>query len=305
VLDGLAQVGKYFRLISVVPATLVVFSVYILIAGGAPASEPSLSAVAVAVGDLDFGGATALAFAVLVVGMMIHPLQFPATQLLEGYWGPSPLARNAMFSRALLHFERRSHYTKQADSARMGLQEQLNILGGGPPIAQIEPIQVVAMRAHLEAIAYNTAADRYPMDPHKVMPTRLGNMLRRYEDLAGKPYRRNAIELTPHLMTLVPSEHSAYVDDARTALDLAVRMVISWLLVATTSFLLVWPYGAWIAVPIGAYALAWLSYRSAVHAAEEYGSALVVLFDLNHELLDEHFPAPSLDEVAEQSIDAS
>jgi hypothetical protein len=39
---------------------------------------------------------------------------------------------------------------------------------------------------------------------------------------------------------------------------------------------------------VGAYALAWLSYRAAVHAAEEYGQALVVLFDLNHRALDEH-----------------
>jgi hypothetical protein len=304
VLGGLAEVGKYFRLISVLPATLVVFSIYALIAGGAPGQQPSWGAIADAIQGLDLGGATALAFTVLIVGMMIHPLQFPATQVLEGYWGPSTLARTAMFSRALLHFERRSHYTKQADSARRRLRADLDTLKGPPPIAQIEPIQARAMRFHLEAIAFNTGADRYPVDPHKVMPTSLGNMLRRYEDLAGKPYGRNAIEVTPHLMTLVHREHSAYVDDARTALDLAVRLVISWLIVATTSFLLVWPYGAWNMVPISAYALAWLSYRSAVHAAEEYGSALMVLFDLNHKLLDEYLPKAPLNEVAAESIDA-
>lgn len=164
-LGGLAQVGKYFRLISVLPATLVVFSVYLLIAGGAPGSEPSLSAIAEAVGGLDLGGATALAFTVLIVGMMIHPLQFPATQLLEGYWGRSSLARTAMFSRALLHFERRSQYTKQADSARRRLQEHLDTLKTPPLVAQIEPTQIMAMRAHLDAIAFNTATDLYPVDP--------------------------------------------------------------------------------------------------------------------------------------------
>jgi hypothetical protein len=72
---------------------------------------------------------------------------------------------------------------------------------------------------------------------------------------------------------------------------------VSWLLVAAISFFLVWPYGVWLVVPLAAYGLAWGSYRGALHAAAEYGYAVWVLVDLNHQLVDDHFAT------RDQSID--
>jgi hypothetical protein len=287
ILGGLAEVGRYFRLISILPATVVVASVSILIVGGAPGQAPSWTAMARGVADLGLGEAAALAFAVLIVGMIIHPLQFAATQFLEGYWGPSSVGRTAMLSKSIIHFLRRSSYLKSLNAAQTDLAKHLATLNKSMRIKDIEPMQILAMRANLDSVAFDTGASRYPENPYDVMPTRLGNMLRRYEHLAGQAYGHEAVETTTHLMYMAPPEHRAYVNDARTELDLAVRFVISWLLVAATTFILVWPYGGWIAVPIVAYLLAWTSYRSAVHAAEAYGAQLAVLFDLNHHLLDE------------------
>jgi hypothetical protein len=290
ILGGLAEVGRYFRLISILPATLVVASASVLIIGGAPGQAPSWKAVADGIASIGFGEAAALAFAVLIVGMIIHPLQFAATQFLEGYWGPSTIGRTAMFSRSRVHFLRRSRHLNKWDEAQRVLARRLNTLAKPMPADEREPTQILAMKANLDSVAFLTAANRYPDEPYDVMPTRLGNVLRRYENVAGRAYRREAINTTSHLMYMAPPEHRAYVNDARTELDLAIQFVVSWLLVAAISFVLVWPYGGWIAVPILAYVLALVSYRAAVHAAVEYGHQLVVLFDLNHQLLDDYLP---------------
>jgi hypothetical protein len=287
ILGGLAQIGKYFQLISIVPAALVVGSLYMLIAAGAPGREPSWKAMAHGISSISLQGAIALALAIVIVGMTLHPFQLAATQFLEGYWGPSSLGRTAMLSRAWIHLNRKNHYLGQRAIARRSLAQSREALAKtSTPNSEFPRLRIEALRARLDSVAFNTAVNRYPTEPHRIMPTNLGNMLRRHEDLAGKPLGRPALDVVPRLMYLAPPEHSAYVDDARTELDLAVRFVISWLLVTVISFALVWPYGAWIAVPIGAYALAWLSYRAAVHTAEEYGRTLIVLVDLNHRLLD-------------------
>jgi len=94
-----------------------------------------------------------------------------------------------------------------------------------------------------------------------------------------------ALDAVPRLMAVAPTEQVAHVNDARSDLDLAVRFVVAWLLVAVVTFVLLWPYGPWLLIPMAAYALAWISYRGAVHAANEYGLSLQVLVDVNHDLL--------------------
>src|SRR4051794_619107 len=100
---GLVHIGKYFQLISIVPATLIVGTIYTLLAAGAPGRAPTLHAMALAADGIDLHRAIAIGFAVLVVGMTLHPFQYAAIQLLEGYWGPTRIAREAMWTRSRLH----------------------------------------------------------------------------------------------------------------------------------------------------------------------------------------------------------
>jgi hypothetical protein len=283
---GFANVGRYFQLVSVVPATVVVTSTYALVAAGAPRSRPSWEKLGSGLAAVDLTRAGALGLAVVIVGMLMHPFQFATTQFLEGYWGPSPLARVAMFSRARIHADRRRRFlsglagaTLDAEAAATQRAEAQTDVG------KFWSAEVRLLRASLEYTAFEAAADRYPEEVERLMPTRLGNILRRHEDLAGRAHGLEALGAVPRLMAVAPPDQVAHVNDARSELDLAIRFVLSWLLVGITTFLLLWPYGPWLLVPIAAYGLAWLSYRGAVHAATEYGLALYVLIDLNHELL--------------------
>jgi hypothetical protein len=301
----LAQLGKYFQLISIVPSTIVVIITYALIAGGAPADRPDWRSIGNGLRGINLASATALVVAIIVLGMTLHPFQFAVTQFLEGYWGPSAVGRMAMFSRARIHHSRWRHYQEGRVRSKQELEskaEQVRQVVGDSEENEtvvcprlLEQVEADLLEAAINFQEFDTAVKRYPLvteegypfDIGEFMATRLGNTLRRYENLAGEPYGLDAPAIVPHLMKIAPPEQVAYVNDTRAELDLAVRFVLSWLLVAGTSFVLLWPYGPWLTVSIAAYGLAWLSYKAAVQAAEGYGHALLVLLDLNHSLLED------------------
>lgn len=289
VLGGLAQVGKYFQVVSIVPAAVVVVPIFTLLSAGAPGQSPDWEGVSGAVGGLDLGDATVLGLAVLLVGMALHPFQFAMTQLLEGYWGPSRPGRAAAASRARVHLHLRRCYAASAEFGKEKVAAAVIVARQPRRYSEVSRLEAEALTLAIHQQAWAAAADRYPPQPHRTMPTRLGNVLRRHEDLAGEPYGLDALAVVPHLIDVAPAHQAAYIEDARTELDLAVRFVASWSLLAVASFSLLWPYGTWLAVPLIAYGLAWLSYRGAVHAAEEYGSALLVLADLNADALIDRF----------------
>ena len=294
VLGGFVRLGKYFQFVSIIPAAVVVGAVWFLIASGAPASPPNPAQAVEAFLSIRLGGALALGAIVIVVGVLIHPFQFVATQLLEGYWGASAIGISLMKSRVALHRHRRADFSKRENLSRLVADEASRRVDPG---GMSDRFEAIAQNAAIESQQFGAAAAAYPLGLYRVMPTRLGNVLRKYEDLAGRPYGLTSVVLTPHLMSLAPRDQVDYVDDARSDMDLAVRLVVSWLMVAVVSFAFLWTFGAWLLLPVLAYLMAWVSYRGAVAAAEEYGVALQVLFDLNHRILLEGFeqPGPGLD----------
>lgn len=281
--------GRYFQLVSIIPAAVVILLTYVLVAGGAPAVQPSWEKMGSAVAAIDFGRASVLTLGVLVLGLVTHPFQFATTQILEGYWGPSPVARVAMFSRARIHADRRRRFLSGLARAKLAAEAADAAVQQAEAHRDVRSLRLAEaelLRASLDYTAFEAAADRYPEELDRLMPTRLGNILRRHEDLAGRQHRLEALSAVPRLMAIAPPEQVAQVNDTRSDLDIAVRFVLSWLAAAVVSFLLLWPYGPWLLVPLGAYGLAWMSYRGAVQAASEYGFALHVLIDVNHKLVD-------------------
>lgn len=278
---GLLRVGRHFQLVSVLPAAAVVLVTYGLIAAGVPAQAPSAPDLADRISNLGAVDLAALATAVLIVATALDPFQFVLTQLLEGYWGPSRLARAAMFSRARIHLDRQLRHLKDRERAK---QEAERLSAARPTTgAAIRAKEYALLETALDYQAFDAAVSGYPPERYRVMPTRLGNVLRRHEDLTGVPYGiEHAIAVVPHLLVLNPGRPGvAAVEDARSELDLAIRWVVSWLLVASISFVLLVVHGPWVAISLLAYGLAWCAYRGSVHAAIEYGRAIWLVFDLN------------------------
>jgi len=187
--------------------------------------------------------------------------------LLEGYGGLGRLHRRFVLARLLVYRRRRLALIDTRDVARMHRKAlTLRRLGD----RQYERYAYVLI-AEQEA---NRALAGFPEEAWRVMPTRLGNALRRHEDAAGRPYDLNAVGVMPHIALCAPPEHLAYLNDQRTLLDLSVRLCVVSLLAAAAGFVLLARDGLWLLLCLAPYLLAYVFCRGSIVAANRYGTAV-------------------------------
>jgi hypothetical protein len=295
-------IGRYFSVLSVVPSALFAAYVYALIALDPWSGQPHWGQVVDGFSELGFGGVAALSLISLLIGLILQPLQYSLVQFCEGYWGTSRLAQASM-NRRILH-----HRQARADLALLQGQE-LKLLADAnqnpsdPNADWVDDQHLPNLTAYDEATRLLT---RYPKNRNDVRPTRLGNVLRRYEAAAGAAYLLPGVTVTPHLALVAPTDDVAYLDDQRTQMDLAVRLaVLSAFATACTAFAL-WRSGLWLLLSLAPYAATYVFYRGAVGLAQGYGTALSILIDLNRFALYErlHMVAP-LNMRAEREMNAA
>jgi hypothetical protein len=281
---GAAQaIGRYFSVISVIPSSLYVVFVYILIMSGSWKHSPNWGQAFISLEHISIGGIGALAFLSIGLGLVIHPIQFALVQFLEGYWGTTRIAQ-AVRSQRILRYQR---LCDELDNKSVEIGEELAYLKREHIEAPVREARLISREGEMIRILEN-----FPSATSQIMPTRLGNVLRRYESQAGRQYSLDALQVVPHLLLVAPANHVDYINDQRSQLDLAVRMTFIALLASATALLFLWPYGAWVLVAAIPYMLAYLSYRGSVIAAGHYGSALDTLINLDRFVLYEHLRLP-------------
>ena len=289
-----ASLGRYFSIVGGLTTLIALAVPASLLASGAPHGRPDVAQALTSIKSFGLQEFAVLGVLLLAVGVVLHPLQFPFTQLLEGYWGTSRPASRAMSRSIEGHVQR---YSVLAETARvtndLARQQAIRLkrLSSARESAKSkvhqERIRAVEweMKAGLASLhAMSGAADNamrfYPENADQMMPTRLGNVLRRYERLAGAAFGIDAVVAAPYLVQLADDPVRGYVEDARSDLDLAVRMVLVWASTTVLSVLMLWRYDIWLLVPLVTFMFAYISYRGAVFAAVEYGTALQVLTTL-------------------------
>lgn len=277
------SIGRYFSLVSFIPSALLVAYVFALLSSGALHQPPNPGSVAHAVSHLSLADVAALTLVSVGLGLALHPLQFAFVQFFEGYWGTGVLAQRARNARIWWHWRRLRALSLRSSYG----DDQLG-----------EPEDDEDLRKRIDIVSLRDEASRLCADQPKLidqtMPTRLGNVLRYYESVAGAPYGLDAIAVMPYLARVAPVEDMVHVNDQRSNLDLAVRMVLVSTIAFIISFALLWQYGLWLLVALVPYALAFLSYRGAVVAAGAYGRAFAAIITLNRFTLYErlHLPLP-------------
>ncbi len=277
------SIGRYFALVSLLPALMLVLWGYVLIAGRAWAGAFSPHEVALAFSDWSIAKVTVLVLIALTVGLFVHPLEFATTQLLEGYWGPSTVAVALMRVRSAHHLRRRSDLDRQESDYAQALTAAREEAAQATPQADGQPVSPAGDRVASLAFGAQEARSRaeiYPDDAERVMPTRLGNAFRRFEDAAGSQYGLDAIRISPHLHMIIPARHHDYLTDSREELDMAIRLCAVSIVAATLSLILV-PDGWWLLLALVPYGLAYLAYRGAISAAQAYGVVLASVIDLD------------------------
>jgi hypothetical protein len=121
----------------------------------------------------------------------------------------------------------------------------------------------------------------YPDKLKDTMPTRLGNVLRRYELLAGRHYGLESIATAPRILQVADARDVAYVHNQRMQMELALRTSVLALAATIITVMFMWQHGPWLLLALAPYIVAYATYRGAVVVAREYGTALTVLIDLN------------------------
>lgn len=279
-------VGRYFGLVSTIPSVLLAAWVYLILACGAATGEPSIAQLAEH-SPLAHPGYLAAAVALaLLFAFVGHPLQFTLVQLMEGYWGKSRLARNLgedLTLRQLARLGRARSLADRGEDLEESLPTVANLSQHLNARALFEQPQTAreAVRSQLMRNAAGIAVSRYPSEPIHVMPTALGNTLRRHELLAGAAVGLPVLSWATHIGLVADPTHSRYLNDQRTQMDLAARMCASSAIAALVTFTLLWNNDWWALITLAPYAVTWLSYQGAVVSADSYGAALRAWVDLN------------------------
>ncbi|MFD0523010.1 hypothetical protein [Paractinoplanes durhamensis] len=140
---------------------------------------------------------------------------------------------------------------------------------------------------------HRLAEGRYPDRDSEILPTSLGNVLRSYESRVGRPYGIEAIRTIPRLAMVAGERETAYMENQRTQLELAVRTSLLSLLGAVVTVLFFWRHGWWLLLALVPYTVAYLTYRGAVALAEEYGMSMAVMVDVSRFRLYDTLRLPS------------
>jgi hypothetical protein len=278
-----ARIGGYFNLISAVPSGLFVVFLLLLVRSGAWSAPPDWRA---AVSSLEPKDALLTAAGALMLGLLLHPLQFALVRLYEGYWGATRVAVEAAARRTMHHHKTSLRLDDMAGQATADLRNEHEPL---------DRYRLLTSQRETQRLI-----ESYPVDPANLMPTRLGNVLRRYETAVGRQYGLTASRVIPPLALVAPPAHARYLDDQRGLLDLTVRLSATAFLASATAVVFLWRHGLWLLLAAVAYGFGYLFYRGSIVVAHHYGTALANLIDLDRFALYERLHVRAPDNTAEE-----
>jgi len=264
--------GKRFYLVGYFPTyAAALFLLLVLWAGARGWNHPASHRIDFArawnrASSLSIGQALALLLGVMLTAIALQPLQLSLLRLIEGYW-PPPFNRGWTSSWQRWRMKRlrnRAHLRPPGDTSGTA----------DPPTLD----QNVVQRA---GVAGRRLRQRFPLPPHLIRPTGLGNVLAAMEDTAGRRYGMDAVIVWPRLYPLLSEEVRAVVDDRRNMLDASARMAATFLMTAFASLVLVYGAGWWKLLALVPLGISVLAYLAAVQGGLAYAEAVHVAFDLH------------------------
>jgi hypothetical protein len=187
-------------------------------------------------------------------GFVVQQFDFTVLRLLEGYW-PGWLTPLAGW---LVKGQRRRF--KRIDQQLQTLNRQ--------GLATVTPQE---REAYIQA---DLDLGEFP-ELGRLLPTRLGNILRAAEDHCAAKYGLDAIICWPRLWLLLPEATKTELSQARHGLNGTVRIWVWGML------FLIWAplFQVWWPLPLG-LGTAWLAHRWLIQAARVYGDLIEAAFDL-------------------------
>jgi hypothetical protein len=167
------------------------------------------------VSNLDTGWQVlVLSFVAIVLSGLLVNLNVPLTRLYEGYpWAKSWIGRR-----------RTARYQRQFDALSVrwrGLRTLLYFTSRQSPSASPSPVSPSIQR-YLNDVGH-TLRGAYPLARSSVLPTRLGNVIRSFENYPRAQYGMSAIPLWPRLLAKIDTQYAAALDAAKISFDFALN----------------------------------------------------------------------------------
>lgn len=273
-------------------------------------SESAVSVVATALealGKTSIGGAVLMIATVVVLTMLTQAFTFEAIRVLEGYWGTTQLAEAWAARRCAYYSDVRAQLDQDladlTDAAWAGAKDRLVAMRRKEPDLTARFLRVLEARVKGHTIPKVTLNDSqesilaefrlrdfapsevvrrrvnvlrrladYP-EKDRALPTRLGNVLRHYEDATGV----ESIEsLVNDVYDELPASLQITHDEQRGRLDLYCSMTVVCVVMVPLAFVAMRGTDpAWTLAPMACFlGGAFVTYRAAVASARYYGSLL-------------------------------
>lgn len=275
-----SAVGRYFSVVSFIPSLFLTSFIFALIESGAWSGEPDWAKAGNAFTHV--GNLTLLTLLSIALGVAVHPSQLALVQFFEGYWGIGRLAQRARVVR-IMHHRRRYRFLRYGPGpdAQLKVKEADEREESLEPRIRIKRLSIADESKRLLGGYPVEMVSRYPYENDDIMPTRLGNVMRKYERLAGSQYGLDAITAIRQVALVAPPERLGYLNDQRQLLDLSVRMSATSIVATLISIVFLWQHGLWLLIALIPYSLAYLSYKGAITAAHQHGAAFSTIIDLD------------------------
>jgi hypothetical protein len=231
--------------------------------------------------------------AVIVVAYMLQMLTAPIVRFYEGYWPEWKLTELA------IAHQRKNWMRNARNDRRKDLTNQLEKLIESQETSidndQIDSIQeqIAKEVKHATAACYY----RYPRNPERLKPTKLGNILIAVEEYPHQIYQLDATIWWPRLAVLLPQDFRVQVDMSLSPMLAAINLSSLFTLLAFISLISILFNHQWLLyglIFIIGLLLARVLYYAVISQATVYGKLVRVAFDLyRHEILKQmHIPLP-------------
>ncbi len=171
------SIGRYFSVVSFIPSSLYILFAYLLVASGSWDHPPDWSHAFVSLAHLGVEGVVLLTFLGVGLGIFIHPIQFAIVQFFEGYWGTWSISQAIRYRRIL-------YYQWLCGKLNDEIVKAMNNPDPGEG-ADAETADRVRASIRSRWDEADRIRSMFPESFDEFMPTRLGNVLRRAESLAG------------------------------------------------------------------------------------------------------------------------
>jgi hypothetical protein len=266
------QFGKPLVLGTLLPVTVALLLLLALVSPAVPTEGSWLSAVAGLGGEWKV---IALSIAAVLLSGLVYSLNTPIIRFYEGY----PWHRSWIGEQRIRRFQR------ELDVLLSRRKNLLALLDG----LEDKPSLEGKVSARLGRVAESLKRD-YPTARSSVLPTRLGNAVRSFENYPRDQYGMSAIPLWPRLVAVIPEKYAAAIDDAKTTFDFMINgsLLAGCLTVAVVALNLPealsgQPWAAssfWLVESASLAAVSYLFYRLSISQATAWGSLIRGAFDL-------------------------